>query len=339
MVSRSPLQQPLPLAECVVSHLSSADIKELGFRDSCGAAEACFCPSRNDYFERMSEVGGYGLQTINPLTATTALPPLILARGTSARERASTEVLQLARAVKYWEIGGVQSCRPELLKENLQRNLASATRPLFLFAEDDDAKQDAFWAATTKRSSFFRQFSGIGSLVLFGPGFSVYSNGSMCRKQQLYNTARSVAFVSNLSKNGVRAIPCIFPAADHDVGRIGDWLASQGSSVTHLAMNGQMGAACSDHILRRAVSLERAAGRKYHWTFFGPSSRASFMKFMNEIEPDRLTFVTSKPVQRALAHRDMYENPLVGDLDSRFLVVYDQINELLEQARFESWQH
>ena len=297
-------------------------------RHYCDGKECFNLEKRTDYEIRLLHVGGLRFPEITNRAAIPVLEPMIVSHDFDTKLAISTAIYGSAIAVPYWRVAGLLSQKPALSGGFRAHHGLSTNQLLILHGEGRDKDLDRLF----KKSSsprFFEACAALSPVVLIAPGYSIYSDGSQCRRWQPYNLKLSAKFFSDASNFGLPCIPSIASNHDRDTARIIEWINSSRYSVTHLAVNFQTkGREVLKENIRFAKAIEAGSREQIHWIVFGVACETSINQLAQSLKGG-LTFVTGRPLQRGRAGRSLVDARVVIHGDCQSLIDSNIIEQRL----------
>ena len=320
---------PKALSECGVQKIllglptckdCTPEVEALEFgvdeRHYCDGKECFNRENRTDYETRLLHVEGLLLPEIIDRVPIPALDSTIVSHNFDTGLIISPAVYGSAVAIPYWRVPGLLSLNPALSMDFRTRYGLSEAQLLVLHGEGRDRQLEKLFVRSCD-PRFFDVCASLAPVMLIAPGYSVYSDGSQCRRWQPYNLKRSAKFFSNTNSYGLPCIPWVASNHDRDTERICEWLNHhQHHSINHVAVNFQTkGLGVLKENILFAKAIEAGSSRQIHWLVFGVASETSMRQVAQSLS-GALTFVTSKPMQRGRAGRSIFSqhNAIEGSL-------------------------
>ena len=233
-----------------------------------------------------------------------SLPPCIL--NLTAREKLPNGNRARVVAAKASDIGGILSSDPTRVSEWSSRFGIPQSCLVVVHQESQDLMQEKF-AIRACDPHFWKLFKLVArNVLLVGPGYSVYDDGTMCTVRQTLNLRRSLLEAAKANRAGLSAVPTFGWNKDRpqDLEFLAAWLRRQRGLVRTVAVNAQTGThstAIVTELGRGIVEIERLAGASYQWLVFGGQKRIeSLCEFLPRA---RITQVS---------RRKDFQQPIIG---------------------------
>lgn len=316
---------PKALKECVAQNVltgfptctdctSKAEALEFGVdeRHYCDGKNCFTREKRADYEYRLELIEGLQFPEVIDQVAIPTLDSTIISYNFDAHLAISRSVYGSAIGVPYWRVPDLLSRKSVVATDFRSRFGLDKDQLLVLHGEGQDNELEKLFRRSCD-PRFFEACASLSPVLLIAPGYSVYSDGSQCRRWQPYNLKCSAKFFSDANNHGLPCIPWIASNHNRDTERICEWLNNQHQTICYIAVNFQTkGSKVLNENIRFAKTIETASTRKIHWLIFGIASEASMRQVAQSLTGE-LTFVTSKPIQRGGARRSIYNRPLKGE--------------------------
>jgi hypothetical protein len=309
---------PKALNECVAQNVltgfptcmdytSKAEVLEFGVdeRHYCDGKNCFTREKRADYEYRLELVEGLQLPEDIDCVPIPSLDPVIVSHDFDIPLTISPSVYGSAVAIPYWHVSGLLSSDPSLSMNFRARHHLSKDQLIVLHGEGHDNLLERLFIRSCN-PHFWDICASLSPVLLIAPGYSIYSDGSQCRRWQPYNLKLSTKFFSDANNHGLPCIPWVASNHNRDTERICEWLNKQCHTLTHLAVNFQThGPAVLKENIRFAKAIEAASIRQLHWVVFGVASEASMSQIAENLKWP-VTYVTGKPMQRGRAGRSIF---------------------------------
>lgn len=202
-------------------------------------------------------------------------------------------------ALKYTDIGGLMRLDIQKVASWRTRNGIPDEVLIVLHQESNDPLLERLFKAS-RDERFYRLLSLLGRVLLIAPGYSVYSDGRMCRVHQRFNIERSAEFAERASYADLAVAPTWGWDDEHQRKAHVEWLAR--NPMPYVALNGQTGSKVVHEMARELALIESESGHRPSWIVFG--GRSALHSLLKAGNPsDRLVHITTEPFRYTLFHR------------------------------------
>lgn len=207
--------------------------------------------------------------------------------------------------------------RTQRLNEWRGRQRIPATKRLLLHQETNDAELEKLFHKTY-HPNFFPIIQASPNNILVSPGYSVYSDRSMCRHLQLLNLKRSADFFKRASEHGLPCIPCFGWNLRQDLVRIAEWVNAH-PDLRYIAINCQTLKRKAQYPkLCEEIAFIEQFSRPLHWIVFGGVRAVTYLQQGGLT--GRITLVTAEAAAKANSGRSLdkqYRSPSKAALFQR----------------------
>lgn len=182
------------------------------------------CCKNIDNWDAILNQSGYVLEKTSKITKINNIPKIIHSiKGDRSHIGFLDEAYNGAWALPYTRaLGGTlkDSCK---LREWLKHQEIPNNILKIFHQETHDTDLDRI-IDKTYHPSFFNFFKTIDNFICISPGYSIYTNNTMCRHNQLLNLARSINYFVRASQNNIPCVPSIGWNLKEDLFRISEWI-------------------------------------------------------------------------------------------------------------------